>query len=526
MQQNTDSSLEVGSLVSPQAQRSFDVQSEHDILALLRFIHINPIDVEKKNALRDHIFTYRQSPDPEHLLEIAAILSPLGISVTSGEQLLTAEARSAVPFKNPIGVGRPQPRFRTVSVQQAAPAGVQPKQESMASADPLPDAETQTSIPVQAAPQPAVPDPVSAPRTEEVSSAIEYRDPMTRIQEIKRIVNQKVGNPVKLIESHSEIGHEYMSALLDAMKKAPGGGVQGDLNAAMDRLEAAFAKVSALPAPGTASVAPEASVAPQTPQMPPVAAEPAYDGTLTALDRQQQAPYESTLTQKAMVHTAPQQENVAPVTQPTPMTDNVAAHESRFASVKRQLEVADVLPKQAAAVPDASEEQQAPAVRMEQPIEHPPLEAQALEPLPEIHSVGKEKQLQDLLRAKHQKEATAKLQIEEERIASMDPLQTPEVTAGLSQLLSEWSLFKSSGIFGIGPSGKDHVLYKRIAPLTMAAVIAGRFEGATPQIKQSITDYMNGWRYEEGIVHEHGETFEHYLRRVIHHILNKKKLAA
>ena len=60
----------------------------------------------------------------------------------------------------------------------------------------------------------------------------------------------------------------------------------------------------------------------------------------------------------------------------------------------------------------------------------------------------------------------------------------------------------------------------------MAAVIAGRFEGATPVIKQSITDYMNGWRYEEGIVHEHTETFEHYLRRVIHHILNKKKLAA
>jgi hypothetical protein len=56
----------------------------------------------------------------------------------------------------------------------------------------------------------------------------------------------------------------------------------------------------------------------------------------------------------------------------------------------------------------------------------------------------------------------------------------------------------------------------------MAAVIAGRFEGATTPIKQSITDYMNGWRYEEGITHEHGETFEHYLRRVVRHILNKQ----
>ena len=57
----------------------------------------------------------------------------------------------------------------------------------------------------------------------------------------------------------------------------------------------------------------------------------------------------------------------------------------------------------------------------------------------------------------------------------------------------------------------------------MSTIIAGRFDGATPKIKQSIADYMNGWRYEEGIVYEHGETFEHYLRRVIHHILNKQK---
>ncbi len=30
---------------------------------------------------------------------------------------------------------------------------------------------------------------------------------------------------------------------------------------------------------------------------------------------------------------------------------------------------------------------------------------------------------------------------------------------------------------------------------------------------------MNGWRYEEGILHQHEETFEHYLRRVIQKIL-------
>ena len=61
---------------------------------------------------------------------------------------------------------------------------------------------------------------------------------------------------------------------------------------------------------------------------------------------------------------------------------------------------------------------------------------------------------------------------------------------------------------------------KKLAPLQIPLLLAGRFEGATQEIKQSITDYMNGWRYEQGIVYESGETFEHYLRRVIRHILD------
>lgn len=34
---------------------------------------------------------------------------------------------------------------------------------------------------------------------------------------------------------------------------------------------------------------------------------------------------------------------------------------------------------------------------------------------------------------------------------------------------------------------------------------------------------MNGWRYEQGIIYEHGENFEHYLRRVIKHIIDLQK---
>ena len=60
----------------------------------------------------------------------------------------------------------------------------------------------------------------------------------------------------------------------------------------------------------------------------------------------------------------------------------------------------------------------------------------------------------------------------------------------------------------------------------MPLLLSGRFEGYAPEIKQSITDYMNGWRYEQGIIYEPGETFEQYLRRVIRHIIdwqNKKR---
>ncbi len=106
---------------------------------------------------------------------------------------------------------------------------------------------------------------------------------------------------------------------------------------------------------------------------------------------------------------------------------------------------------------------------------------------------------------------------------SADPLEAPDITSGLDQLLSEWKLFKSSGIFGTGPSGREHELYGQLAKLPMSVVISGRFEGATPVVRQSISDYMNGWRYEQGIIHDTAETFEHYLRRVIKHILDKAK---
>jgi len=116
----------------------------------------------------------------------------------------------------------------------------------------------------------------------------------------------------------------------------------------------------------------------------------------------------------------------------------------------------------------------------------------------------------------------ADLPTAQEKQASLgitDPLMLPDVDSGLAQLLGEWSLFKKSGMFGTGPKGRNHPLFITLSALPVSLIVTGRFDGATPEIKQSITDYMNGWRYEQGIIYEPDEVFEHYLRRVIHHII-------
>ena len=104
-----------------------------------------------------------------------------------------------------------------------------------------------------------------------------------------------------------------------------------------------------------------------------------------------------------------------------------------------------------------------------------------------------------------------------------DDLMTPDITVGLSQLLAEWQIFKGSGLFGMGPGGIDHPLYVNIKDSSMLSIMNGTFSGATSEIQQSINDYVNGWRYEQSIVPQHSETFEHFLRRVVRKVLKDAK---
>jgi len=367
--------------------------------------------------------------------------------------------------------------------------------------------------------EPAVNTPAPSP---------EAHDALSRIKEIKQRINQKVGNPANLIDANNEVGREYMNALLNAMRVASGSNHE-ETSLAMDRLEKAFAAVHQSigsgdtvidntpqtsstpagddtdiqrPASTPASHAKEPKDRPQS--SAPVSASTAAQSSATPAH---QHPQSGDAPAQPAQPAEPQSDAQPPQTQPTAAPESAA-------------------PESAAPEP-AAPQQAAPAQTHVADNEPSAADAQSSEP---AHDTNPE-QVQSIADRLHQENSERESLLQkrarelemQQTEESNDPLYSNEVSAGLQQLLSEWKLFKGSGIFGTGPSGYEHPLYTQLSAMPMAAVIAGRFEGVTPEIKQSITDYMNGWRYEQGIVHEMNETFEHYLRRVVKEILEKQQ---
>lgn len=483
-----------GSLGS--SEREFDLNSEASVLTLLQLVRHSALDAASKDDIRDLVFTYRNNPAAETASQLATFLVPLNVTLAGSA---TPANKAAVPVKvtsaaaavgeqspaipptqaTTLGSRRAQPAFASAAKQpttspinkvpitiatepEPTPESVVETETPAPVAEPVPTpppapAPEPTPVPeVAAAPAPAAevtPEPVSEPA---IQAATPSSDALTRIKEIKHLVNEQVGNPVNLIDATNEVGREYMTALLEAMKTANGG---GDSAAAMSRLEAAFSAVQttlsnnpiAAPTPpaevSTPATTPEpaaqteAPVAETVPKPPTPQPEPAAKANPTSNPVPESTPVSE-------VATAP-----TPAAEPaaaTPLT-SVAAGESTSVSAQ--------------------------AAEATKPVE------------PEVPS---------------------------------DPLQTELVTQGLSQLLSEWNLFKGGGILGGRAKGVDHPLYKELQNTPMNLIIAGRFEGATPEVKQSLHDYMNGWRFEQGITHDLKETFEHYLRRVVKTIIDKQ----
>jgi len=413
---------------------------------------------------------------------------------------------------------------------------------------------------------------------------VEWNFNQERIKQIKHDINEKVGNPVNLMSINSQIGKEYLDALLDAMKKSTGG--IGGIDAAMARLEAAYQaaiktlgdnkveKASKIETSETNQVVKEPEKS--TPAPAPVKAEaisPVEETTKEPLTWQPPREREETdkkTSPKAEPETKsedkPEPEPV-PVTKPKPESQPVSLRVDKKSDVPEvsdqnsKPEVVDegeavVVPKPTVnqieeeprvAVPPNSPnslsslansvklKREDTTVSRPQPEVPPQTEAteapvSAMVPKPERETVVESSAPIAPARRDMQPLGSGEnTQTEKSELVTSQPktleakLQSENVTNGLDQLLNEWKLFMRSGVLGMGPHGREHPLYKKLASLPMASIVSGRFEGATPEIKQTLSDYIKGWRYEQHVAHNVNESFEHYLRRVILHIIENNQ---
>lgn len=509
----------------------FDLHSEAGVVAALAAVRGSQLSRDEKSELRDLIFAFKNEPDTSLEATIQSALSRLTTAqiatptatpvVAPAATIVTAAPVAAAAPRYGLPHTRPQPVFAplgvTVKVSKAltpthaptpaptsvpvvpakpAPTPVLPAEVPAVPPNlPVALSEPEPDLNVTITPPPTDPVrivPVSVVSTDMVPKAvvdeklaavaptpeptIELKPPYQedhlldtsrkRITEIKQFINQKVGNPVNLVDLDNTVGRAYMGALLEAMKAVSGGG--GDVVTLMAKLETVVKDVEtiletklATGAPTSAPAAPVAAT-PVSVSVKPALTMPAVDiAAAPAIPVLHKAPETTAMsTAPVIVPSTPVRHVEEPM---TPITPGDIA-QSRFKNV----------------IP----------VTAQEPLKTP----------------------KDLPTAAEVKA----------RSGITDPLADPDIDLGLKQLLSEWSLFRKSGVFGTGPKGTQHPLYQKLSVLPMPLILSGRFEGSTAEIRQSISDYMNGWRYEQGIIYEQEETFEHYLRRVIRHIIDSQ----
>lgn len=501
---------------------SYDFNSQAGITSVLAAVRQSGLNSADKNELRDLVFLYKSGGGDESVrISLEQKLKAHKIEVVLPKSVVTS---SAPALSLPFGSYRPAPVFKSPKVEFTPVASKPVATPQMATevATPKVAAEevvvAEAAAPVEAPiavskpmpafvpkpePTPVFTPPVSIPPVEpvlpaevvksddmdtpavtppSVSNNTNYLD---RIREIKSVVNNKVGNPVNLVDINNEVGREYMNALLDSMKKL-NGGLAGDLDKAMQRLEIAFLAVEK-------AIIEHAKT------------------TQNADSASQQI--NSNLSPSSVIKKEAASNNV----EIKSGFDDVKTDD-----VRTGFEVNGVSGAVNANAVSETKVDSAVYVPVTQPENSPtfsvpstPAPAAVPSPFPrKVVSLAEEKKI------------LTPADLPEYSVTAEDlanPLFTGEVDRGLDQLLSDWPLFKKSGLFGTGPKGREHPLYKKISGLQIPLLLAGRFEGASQEIKQSITDYMNGWRYEQGIIYEQGETFDTYLRRVIKHIIDLQK---
>ena len=542
----------------------FDLNSQAGILMVLQAIRLSELSVLERNELRDLIFLYSTGDnDPAMQSMIQERLRSYQITPS-----LIPKKKSNAPVNyNPgFSTGRPAPIFTPSAVTEklttvelkpenkitsVAPIAlvtlkthdevIKPKNDKANTAPvPMPFKSEQNQV------KPIIPQithqtiadqldaqkkPVEKPATSAVSL-----DRLNRIREIKSDINNKVGNPVNLIEIDNTIGRDYMTSLLEAMKQL-NGGTEEEITKSMQRLEVVYEEVKTLieansvktktspekiltnndvvPIKPTIpkAITSETVLAPATPKQtfpqPEIKKIASTEETseVDATLKNSFNPPASSFSQipeikqsdwSSLVKVSEKQIPKPPETAPVPRPPAPKVIMSDPAQSIVEIPKPPAAPKKIVSVENSPVASNIPTIDANN------------EAVASVATVTPLKTPQDLPSADSLKLASQE----------GDPLYTKEVDNGLDQLLSEWVLFMKSGLFGTGPRGRKHPLFKKIAPIPMPLLLSGRFEGATPEIKQSITDYMNGWRYEQGIIYEQNETFEQYLRRVIRHIID------
>lgn len=525
------------SALNPEQKDVFS--SEDSILRALSFVRHSPIPVKDKDAFRDLFLSYTGTYEEKDRSEIKSKIIELMRSKPELSSLLPAKETRTELSRSADGIGsaRPVPSFSVAATKIAVPdepppAASVPKEDK---AKPTPPPKPPEPTAQKVAPPPPVAEPISAPAPTPEPRIMATPGPSgvdikVRINDIKRAINSKFGNPVNLIDQNEQVGREYMTALLDAMKRSAKGdndisrlenAYQAALKVSPDTEQTSVTTPSPTPnetpvettaVPKIAAVTPETVIAAPEPIKVEVPPTPAVEPTPVKAPAEAVPPK----TFSGLYHQPADEINEPAPAAPT--------KKSGFSLAGKLLK-----PETASDLKETAPVTEKPDTKASTPIPPNPPAAPAREisvakktespksrPVKDIDTTLPE-QISKLKAAAAAREEAAKRPIVD--------LNAPEIDQGLKQLLSEWSLFKGGGFFRTRPSGIDSALYKQLAKLPMASVVAGRFEGVTPEIKRELADYMTGWRYERGIVHEMGETFEHYLRRVVKEILEKQRKA-
>jgi len=567
-----------------QSSSAFDLHSWQGLTEVLRVGKESLRDPHAYADFRDLVLQYaQQGGDPELRKQIDAIVvtfskknagnlspDPQPIPHTEKPTLEAVASQESAPppqatvtppepetsVQKPavLGTRRVTPIFTRVTSSKQAPLSekvipVHPPESpapepvvAVATEKPIPSPVTEVQIKENEAEQTAPVEKVDAP----IAKSIDHHK--ARIAEIKKLVNAHVGNPAAIIDAQNENGRLYMSALLGALKATGGGGTEG-VESAMAKLEEAYTKIISADPSQKKSSGIQEDVTPQVPQTPSgfatseVVASASPKEVIFAdtppIETESVSGYAGIAQGEASKETLGGDVPEEPILN----VDSIEKEELLSVPPLRELEeeqttnsaspqkhsVAETLnallaqhaePGKAAphvahtpamqVMPHSPSEVQKPPVSKDAPQNQPgfPGNKFTSKEIGKVHNEETLKNVHDV--------------IPSEIKTKQDELETGEITEALNQLLHEWSLFSGSGLFGTGPGGVEHPLYMKLAQLNMGDVIAGKWDGASPNVTKTIKQYVDAWRHEQGVAYLINETFERYLRRVVQRILKRQ----